>query len=56
MENMELLKKSRNLFKVYKPRKKFYLSLRNRFLTPFLQFEVKTPLEQIYIHFIKLFI
>ena len=29
------------------PMKKFYLNLRNRFLTSSLPFEVKTPLEQI---------
>ena len=28
-------------------RKKFYLNLRNRFSTAFLQFEVKTPLEHV---------
>ena len=31
---------------IHTPRKKFYLNLRNRFLTPFLQFEVKTSLEE----------
>ena len=29
------------------PRKKFYLKFKNRFLNSALQFEVKTPLEQI---------
>ena len=34
------------------PRKMIYLNLRNSFLTSFLQFEVKTPSENLWIYFI----